>query len=397
VLLLARVLVAAAGVVLVGVVLGSAVRTIVLPRAVQSRIARTVFVLVRAALGLRLGRAPSFARRDHVFASLGPLYLLALVTTWLGLVWAGFAGVVWAIDQEAAGRVFVGSLSSLTTLGFERPPGTLAELAAGMEAIVGLALLALLISYLPTVYASFSRREAAVGKLSLRAGVPPSGTQLLAWTWRFDRFEDLTQVWRSWEEWFTELSETHTSFPVLSYFRSPFPGQSWLTAAGAVLDGASLRCAAFDGPRDIDAELCIRAGYVALRAVASTQGIPYDPHPLPDAPITLVREEVDDVLDLFAEVGMPLRQDRDQVWRDFSGWRVNYDQVLVSLATSIMAPFAPWSSDRSVRRFRKPPLRPPRLGRPAGPDDLWGWGVDEPEREPPGETDRGGERPGHGV
>ena len=43
---------------------------------------------------------------------------------------------------------------------------------------------------------------------------------------------------------------------------------------------------------------------------------------------------------------MPLKADRDQAWRDFAGWRVNYDRVLVSLANLTEAPPAMWSSDR---------------------------------------------------
>ena len=46
---------------------------------------------------------------------------------------------------------------------------------------------------------------------------------------------------------------------------------------------------------------------------------------------------------------MPLKADKDQAWRDFAGWRVNYDQPLLALAAMIRAPYAPWSSDRSVR------------------------------------------------
>ena len=41
--------------------------------------------------------------------------------------------------------------------------------------------------------------------------------------------------------------------------------------------------------------------------------------------------------------------DREQAWKDFSGWRVNYDAVLLQLSGLVMAPYAPWSSDRSVR------------------------------------------------
>ena len=45
---------------------------------------------------------------------------------------------------------------------------------------------------------------------------------------------------------------------------------------------------------------------------------------------------------------MPLKADLEQAWRDFAGWRVNYDRVLLSLAELTMAPYAPWSSDRSM-------------------------------------------------
>ena len=45
---------------------------------------------------------------------------------------------------------------------------------------------------------------------------------------------------------------------------------------------------------------------------------------------------------------MPAVADREQAWRDFSGWRVNYDTVLVALAELIIAPPARWSSDRKL-------------------------------------------------
>jgi len=50
----------------------------------------------------------------------------------------------------------------------------------------------------------------------------------------------------------------------------------------------------------------------------------------------------------------PVVADQQQAWRDFAGWRVNYDRPLLSLATWIEAPEAPWSSDRwtTVRRPR---------------------------------------------
>ena len=62
--------------------------------------------------------------------------------------------------------------------------------------------------------------------------------------------------------------------------------------------------------------------------------------------------------DQLAAGGVPVRADRDQAWRDFAGWRVNYDTVLVILAGFVMAPYAPWVSDRSpAGRYRPPVLR----------------------------------------
>ena len=54
----------------------------------------------------------------------------------------------------------------------------------------------------------------------------------------------------------------------------------------------------------------------------------------------------------LARAGISLRADRDEAWRSFGGWRVNYDAVLVALAALTMAPYAPWSSDRSTTYTR---------------------------------------------
>ena len=63
--------------------------------------------------------------------------------------------------------------------------------------------------------------------------------------------------------------------------------------------------------------------------------------------ISITRAEFDAAYEQFADNGVPVLPDQDQAWRDFAGWRVNYDQVLIELAELVMAPPAPWSSDRN--------------------------------------------------
>ena len=53
----------------------------------------------------------------------------------------------------------------MLTLGFDAPRGLGRQLVAFAAAGVGLTLLALVITYLPSLYGAFSRREALVTKL----------------------------------------------------------------------------------------------------------------------------------------------------------------------------------------------------------------------------------------
>jgi hypothetical protein len=216
------------------------------------------------------------------------------------------------------------------------------------EATLGLIMVALLIAYLPTIYAAFAKREAAVSMLEVRAGAPPSATELIERFQRLHGLEHLLGLWEQWEIWFVELEESHTSLAALVFFRSPKPNQSWVTAAGAVLDAAALANAALDLPHDLQADLTIRAGFLALRSIADFFGVAYDPNPEPTDPISISRAEFDAACEHMAQSGVPLKADRDAAWAHFSGWRVNYDRVLVALAHITMAPQAPWSSDRPL-------------------------------------------------
>ena len=195
-----------------------------------------------------------------------------------------------------------------------------------------------------------------MAQLEVRAGNPPSGVHVLVRAQQMERFHLLDDFWRAWQAWFTELEETHVSIGVLSFFRSPVGHRSWVTASGAVLDAASLRLAAVDLPFDPEAGICVRAGFFALRAVADYFGIPYDPDPHPGDAISITKDEFLEACDALVEAGLPVRADRDAAWFDFTGWRVNYDVPLLGLAGFVMVPYAPWSSDRSLR-FRRARMR----------------------------------------
>ena len=346
----------AAGLLLVFVVVDAAVRTFVLPRGSYVLLTRLVWITIRRIFNLFVRAAGSFERRDRIMALYAPLCLLILPAVWFVLVIVGFMLMFHGLGVDSWRTAFTESGSSMLTLGFVRPTNLPTTALAFTEAALGLGLLALLISYLPSIYSIFSRREVQVAQLSARAGTPPSPTELLVRVHRIGRLEELEDIWIPWQYWFAELEETHTSQASLVFLRSPRSERSWITASGVLLDTASLYSSVLDVDRSPDAALCIRAGYTALRSIGDFFSIPYDPDPRPGDAISISREEFDDVCRQLADEGVPLKRDRDQAWLDFNGWRVNYDAVLIELCALTMAPYAMWSSDRA-QRFRLPPLR----------------------------------------
>lgn len=344
-----RVVVFLAGLALVFATLTSAIRTFVLPRGVPDGVTGAVFRTMRALFDLRTKRAKTYVERDRAMALYAPVSLLVLPFVWLVSVGAGYACLFWALEQPGWTAAIELSGSSLLTLGSANI-GTLSRaLVAFSEAMIGLGLVALLIAYLPTMYSAWSRREEAVALLEVRAGSPPSATELIIRYRRIGGLEQLSSLWQDWEVWFANIDETHTSLSPLSFFRSPTSRRSWVTACGAILDAAALVNAVVDMPHDPRADLCLRAGYVALRNIARLFGVPFEEHPEPFDAVSVAREEFEDACVRMAAAGVPLKADHDQAWRDFAGWRVNYDAALIGLAALTMAPEAPWSSDRSLR------------------------------------------------
>jgi hypothetical protein len=353
-----RVLVALLGAVIVIATFGSAVRTVVLPRAVPARLGRLVFRTLRWVFALRARPSQSYERRDRVLALYAPLGLLSLLATWMALMLIAYACIFWALGGLSFGAALRESGSSLLTLGFLEPSTGVGVAVALTEALVGLTLVAMLIAYLPSIYGAFSRREAEVTALDIRAGSPPTGVRLVEFFAIMGNLHSIGDFWSAWERWFVEIEESHTSFPAVVFFRSPQPDHSWVVAAGAVLDGASLMASCVDVPREQRAEFTIRAGYLALGRVAEFFGVvvPRDPH-FPEQPISVTREEFDEVWERLEAAKVPMKPDREQAWVDFAGWRVNYDVALIALAGLTVAPIAPWSSDRGIANIRPPIFR----------------------------------------
>jgi hypothetical protein len=346
------------GIVAIVLVLDAVLRTFVLPRGAPVLFTSLTFRAVRRVLGIFARPSRGYEQRDRVMALYAPLALITFPAVCLVVIMGAFTCFFEVTVARGWREAIIASGSSLFTLGFERPPGLGSVFISFGEAAIGLGLLAVLIAYLPTIYSSFSSREAMVTQLSVRAGTPPTAWRLLELAHRADFLDDLDRDWREWMRWFSEVSETHTSLAVLSFFRSPNANRSWITSAGTVMDAAALRLAVLNIPFTPAPGLCIRSGFLALREIADFFGFEHDADPAPDDPISIDRSEFIEIYEELAANDLPVKADRERECPDFAGCRVNYDRVLLALCSLVMAPYAPWSSDRSPTA----PLRSQRWG-----------------------------------
>jgi hypothetical protein len=341
-----RIVIAVAGGVLVVWVLGSTVNTLVVPRGSGGPISRATAFMVDAVIGALVRVRRGEAARNRLLGAQSPAYLLTLLVFWLVLLAVGFAALLLPITGSVA-TSSEEAVSSLLTLGFTKTGGGAATAIDFIAAGSGLLTVALLVGYLPTIYAGYNRRETEVTLLAARTGTPPWGPELLARTRVGIQGEDsLDELYRSWERWSADVAETHVSYPSLLWFRSPNPNTHWTVALLAVLDSAALFSALSPSRAPASSRLALRMGFVALQDIADALAIPYDPDPRPDSPLVLTRDEFDAGLARLKKVGFNIERSDDDAWAHFRGWRVNYEPVAYALASMTDAVPARWSGPR---------------------------------------------------
>jgi hypothetical protein len=336
----------AAGLLLVLQTAKSVINTIILPRMVSSRITYRSWQLTRAAIHVLVDRLHNYEAKDRVLAYLGPISMLVTLLAWLLLFLLGYALMFWPLVGNLGAALYL-SGSSLFTLGVAstgHPAPIALEFGA---AATGLIVIALQIGYLPTIYGAYNRRETLVTSLNSRASAPAWGPEILARHQLSEAAESLPAMYAAWETLAADIAESHTSYPWLMAMRSPSHLNSWVISLLAVLDSAALYITLCPSKAPVEARQCLRMGFIAMRALAHVQQIPVDDDPRPDDPIQLPFERFAFGVDHLRRNGFPLERTAEQAWRDFKGWRVNYEAAAYGIADAIVAVPAPWSGKRS--------------------------------------------------
>lgn len=337
----------AVGVVLVISTMVSIVRTLIVPRGLASKSVAVVVEGLRKLFLFIANRTDDYATKDRILVGHGPAVLIMVLLVWIGLFFVGYGLMLWPLVEGDFGQALRESGSSMLTLGYTGTPNLPSTFIHFSAAATGLITVALQIAYLPTLYSSFNRREMLVTMLQSRAGAPAWGPEILIRHHQVGLMDNLPQLFREWEGWSADIAETHASYPLLIYFRSPSPLRSWIVSLLAVMDAAAMETSLNPSKATAEYRLCIRMGFLCLREIASAVGIPHDTDPFPDDPIELTYEDFLGAIHKMQERGYEMELTPEEAWPHFRGWRVNYEGVAYAIADRVVAPPGPWSGSRT--------------------------------------------------
>jgi hypothetical protein len=337
---------------LIAIVLHDGFEVILLPRRVSRglRLTRLFYISTWRFWSSATGGLGTPKRRGLLLSWFGPLSILGLFLLWAVILILCFGAIHAALgtpmntpSAQVPGLLEYIYFSGVTffTLGYGdmSPIEQLGRALAVVEAGLGFAFLAVVISYLPVFYQAFSNREITISLLDARAGSPPRASSLLARIGPSKDFEALDRFLQEWERWAALVLESHLSFPLLSYYRSQHDNQSWLAALTLILDASSVMIAGVKGIDLYQARLTFAMARHAVVDLAQVFRVRYlgpevDRLPTPD----LAR-----MLDELGRAGLDVR-DQATTEARLTELRRLYEPFIAALSEYFLLPLPPiWS------------------------------------------------------
>ncbi len=343
------------GIILIAIVLWDSFETVVLPRRVTRRFRlaryfyRNTWRFWRKLVEVLV---PPKAQENYL-SYYGPLSLLLLIGLWALALITGFSLLYWAQDHSLRTPdgiahfrdclYFSGTTFFTLGLGDIVPRTGLARVLIVAEAGMGFGFLAIMISYLPAVNQSFSRREVNISLLDARAGSPPTAAEMLRRHAQHGALEALIQLLHEWERWSADLLESHLSFPMLAYFRSQHDNQSWLAALTTVLDTCALVLSSAENSASRQAQLTFS---MARHAVVDLALVLHVPPGKPERN-RLTESGLQSIRTLLLAEGVHLSEG-PQADQRLTDLRRMYEPYVYALSDRLRLPLPPWILESSV-------------------------------------------------
>lgn len=327
-----------------GLVLWDIFQTIVVPRPTPSRLrlARHVVPPAWRAWRAIATRTRSGLARDELLGLFAPAAAILLLVVWLAALVIGYGLILFALRGEIRpspadiGTAIYFAGTSVLTIGYGDiiAGGVVSRLAVLTAGASGLGVVALVITFLFSLYGSYQRREILVVTLSARAKAPPSAITLLETQARLELVDELPALFAEWERWMAEVLDTHVAYPLLGYFRSSHDETSWISALGAVLDAAALVLTTIRGVPRGQAEIAKRVGTHLVEDIGNNLRLTGDGS-------VVDRDEFGEVYRRLRAADYDLEAE-DDAWRAFERARSSYAGRLDAIAEYWATPATPW-------------------------------------------------------
>lgn len=348
------------GTVLILATLVDVFQSVVTPRPVAGRlrISRYATRLLWAASRWLAHRTKDGRRREAMLGSFGPAIVLVYLLIWLLFLIVGYGLVVNALADQVRPHpsdlitsMYVAG-TSLFTIGFGDYVATTpaARVVALISAATGLGVLALVVTFLFSLYGAFQRREVAVVTLEASAGAPPSGVTLLETYAAAGIVQELPALFRRWQDAAAEILDSHLAYPVLAYFRSSHDNDSWISSLGAVMDATTLVLTTIDGtaaPVTPGVKGWAKLSRAVLGHCIEDMVIYFRLPDERDAGVELA--DYQEARERLALAGYRLRPEADG-WEAFRRMRAEYAGRVNSLAVYWASPAAQWIGEQAILR-----------------------------------------------
>lgn len=290
-------------------------------------------------------RTRNEARRERRLARFGPASFLGLLVAWTTLEIFGWGLIWWGLRESFHGAIaspgdawyYSGVVYFSIGFGDILPSSGLLRLLTIAEGLSGLGTLGLVIGFLPSLTSAYGARERQLLLLDdltdervtpvslVRAYLDDDGG-----TARLDAMFD------EWSAWCAEVYDSHTSFPVLVWFRSKHRGHSWITGLGVVSDAAMAFAATVP---DADRGSAVRLQRQAARLVTGLgERISLAPdETLPDLRPELWRIGYDTLRDTGVEV-----RPFDESYQRLLVMRAEFHPMMEAFIDELLAPRGFW-------------------------------------------------------
>jgi hypothetical protein len=331
------------GMVLVVFIFYWAMRILMVPNASTPHGARLIFRSVRNLMHVVGLFDRVQGRRRQLWALYVPISLLAVIACTLTVTLIGYTLLYYGVSQDSLRTSYVNSVSTLSVLGFAGEPSTLLQTTLTFaEAFTGPIMVALLITYLATMNASFNQRQLQLQQMDREIGTVTSGPDLLVREANGAGIDAMVPTWKAWASEFALMEANYDTVQGYLLLFAPSMRTHWVTDALVVLDAANIRNNVLAMPADVDADGCLTHGTAAisLSVNAFHHHVISFHHPSDAADVT--HEQFQQACTDLAAAGVPLRPDLDAAWLAVQSCRATYVGSVRKMAEMMEAPLDLW-------------------------------------------------------